>query len=102
MREQEIFPPRHFRLVEKPEKHGDWLNAILLRYQVATIYAQFVYSEMPESDFLALEVFKFPRENGVIITIKQLRYTILTAVSLCSGRNAQFHIPNAFVSLFHG
>ena len=31
----------------KPEKHADWLDAILLRYQVATIYAQFIYSEMP-------------------------------------------------------
>ena len=26
----------------KPEKHADWLDAILLRYQVATIYAQFI------------------------------------------------------------
>ena len=31
----------------KPEKHADWLDAILLRYQVATIYAQIIYSEMP-------------------------------------------------------
>ena len=31
----------------KPEKHADWLDAILLRYQVATIYAQFIYGERP-------------------------------------------------------
>ena len=55
-----------------------------------------------QSDFQVLESFKLPRENGVIIAIKQLRYTILTAVSLYIGRNTQFHIPNAFASLFHG
>ena len=31
----------------KPENHADWLDAILLRYQVATIHVQFIYSEMP-------------------------------------------------------
>ena len=55
-----------------------------------------------QSDFQVLEIFKVPREKGFIIAIKQLRYTILTAVSLCRGRNTQFHIPNAFASLFHG
>ena len=55
-----------------------------------------------QSDFQVLEIFKLPREKGVIIAIKQLRYTILTAVSLYIGRNTQFHIPNAFASLFHG
>ena len=55
-----------------------------------------------QSDFQVLDIFKLPREKGVIIAIKQLRYTILTAVSLYIGRNTQFHIPNAFASLFHG
>ena len=55
-----------------------------------------------QSDFKVLEIFKLPREKGVIIAIKQLRYTILSAVSLYIGRNKQFHIPNAFASLFHG
>ena len=41
---QSRFGPIYAR---KPEKHADWLDAILLRYQVATIHAQFIYSEMP-------------------------------------------------------
>ena len=55
-----------------------------------------------QSDFQVLEIFKVPREKGVIIAIKQRRYTTLTAVSLYIGRSTQFHIPNAFASLFHG
>ena len=55
-----------------------------------------------QSDFQVLEIFKLPREKGVIIAVKQLRNTILTAASLCIGRKAQFHIPNAFDSLFQG
>ena len=55
-----------------------------------------------QSDFQVFEIFKLPREKGVIIAITQLRYTILTAVPLCIGRNTQFHIPNAFATLFHG
>ena len=54
------------------------------------------------SDFQVLEIFKLPREKGVIIAIKELRYTTITAISLYIGRNTQFHIPNAFASLFHG
>ena len=55
-----------------------------------------------QSDFQVYEVFKLPREKGVIIAIKQLRYAILTAVPLCIGRSTEFHIPYAFASLFHG
>ena len=55
-----------------------------------------------QSHFQVLEIFKAPREKGVIIAIKQLRYTIVTAVSLCVGTNTQFYIPNAFASLSHG
>ena len=52
--------------------------------------------------FKCLKFSNYPYKRVLLLQFLQLRHTILTAVPLCIGRNTQFHIPNAFASLFHG